>query len=315
MSGAVPPGTVLGGRWEIRHQLGQGGFGQVYAVVDRSPVDLGAAAAKVLHPGTTPQERADFLLEARKMAGLRHQNLVGYLDSGHQEITGDDGYADVHPYLITELCDRSLDDELAAHPDRLLDDDEARAVVADLAHGLAFLHEQGLVHRDIKPGNALYDNRRWKLADFGLMRELTATGSYHRAGALMGTPQYMAPELFRSASATNASDVYALGVLFHVILTRQLLHPGSGAALIHNIATAPPRVSPAVSPGLARIIAACVTVEPGERATAAQVAAWLTGGAPPADPMVVAAPPSDRRPGAGPDDPAPGATWPPPSDP
>ncbi|MFV0259745.1 MAG: serine/threonine-protein kinase, partial [Acidimicrobiales bacterium] len=299
MSGAVPPGTVLGGRWEIRQPLGQGGFGQVYAVIDRSPVDLGSAAAKVLHPGTTPQERADFLLEARKMAGLRHQNLVGYLDSGHQEITDGDGGVDVHPYLITELCERSLDDELASRPGRVLSDDEARAVVADLAGGLAFLHDQGLVHRDIKPGNALYANPRWKLADFGLMRELTATGSYHRAGALMGTPQYMAPELFHSASATNASDVYALGVLLHVLLTRELVHAGSGAALIHNIATAAPRVSPAVSPDLRRIIAACVTVNPDQRATAAQLAAWLTSlDEPDGRPATVASPPPVHPPPA-----------------
>ena len=119
----LPIGAVVDGRWRVTGTLGSGGFGHVLLVDDISPVGLGAAALKVVRGGTSPLERASFLREVQKIAKLRHQNLVGYVDSGLAETGG----GEVRPYVVTELCERSLDDALAASPGGILPADAAHA--------------------------------------------------------------------------------------------------------------------------------------------------------------------------------------------
>ncbi len=274
MQASIPVGTLVGGRWEITGMLGEGGFGQVLLAVDTSEVALGEAAVKVLHPGTTPQERADFLTEVKKIATLRHPNLVGYLDSGQLQLTADGVTRfddEVRPFLVTERCAMSLSDHGRRSTTGSLPPTETLTVLADVAAGLAHLHQQGLIHRDIKPGNVLWSEGRWKLADFGLMRDLSATGSYHRAGTLIGTPLFMAPELFSAISATPASDIYAMGVLAHVCATGRHLHTGAGPILVHNVATQPPAIDPALHPALHGIVSRCTHPDPTLRPTATEL--------------------------------------------
>lgn len=274
MQASIPVGTLVGGRWQITGVLGEGGFGQVLLAEDTSEVALGEAAVKVLHPGTTPQERADFLTEVKKIATLRHPNLVGYLDSGQLQLLADGVTRfddEVRPFLVTERCAMSLSDHGRRSPTGHLAPAETLSVLADVAAGLAHLHQQGLIHRDIKPGNVLWSDGRWKLADFGLMRDLSATGSYHRAGTLIGTPLFMAPELFSAMSATPASDIYAMGVLAHVCATGRHLHTGAGPILVHNVATQPPAIDPALHPGLHGIVSRCTHPDPALRPTAAEL--------------------------------------------
>ena len=244
MQASIADGALVGNRWRILGRLGEGGFGQVYRAVDESPVGLGQAAVKVLHPNTSPQERDEFLREVQKIATLRHQNLVGYLDSGHHRVEHPHGGGEIRPYLVTELCAGSLSDRLAAEQSRTLPTPELLVVLAHMAAGLAHLHDRNLIHRDIKPANVLYADGSWKLADFGLMRDLSRTGSYHRGDLLMGTPVFMAPELFTTTTATAASDMYAVGVLAHLCATGRPLHIGSGNALAHNVTSTPPRRLP-----------------------------------------------------------------------
>ncbi len=274
MQASIPVGTLVGRRWEITGVLGEGGFGQVLLAVDTSEVALGEAAVKVLHPGTTPQERADFLTEVKKIATLRHPNLVGYLDSGQLQLPADGVTRfddEVRPFLVTERCAMSLSDHGRRSTTGSLPPAETLTVLADVAAGLAHLHQQGLIHRDIKPGNVLWSDGRWKLADFGLMRDLSATGSYHRAGTLIGTPLFMAPELFSAISATPASDIYAMGVLAHVCATGRHLHTGAGPILVHNVATQPPAIDPALHPALHGIVSRCTHPDPTLRPTAAEL--------------------------------------------
>jgi len=281
MQASIPVGTLVGGRWEITGVLGEGGFGQVLLAVDTSEVALGEAAVKVLHPGTTPQERADFLTEVKKIATLRHPNLVGYLDSGQLQLPADGATRfehEVRPFLVTERCAMSLSDHGRRSATGVLSPAETLAVLADVAAGLAHLHQQGLIHRDIKPGNVLWSDGRWKLADFGLMRDLSATGSYHRAGALIGTPLFMAPELFSAMSATPASDIYAMGVLAHVCATGRHLHTGAGPILVHNVATQPPSIDPGLHPALHGIVARCTHPDPTLRPTAAELVDMVAAG-------------------------------------
>ncbi|MEZ5409334.1 MAG: protein kinase [Acidimicrobiales bacterium] len=315
MQASIPVGTLVGGRWQITGVLGEGGFGQVLLAVDTSEVALGEAAVKVLHPGTTPQERADFLTEVKKIAGLRHPNLVGYLDSGQLRLPAD-GVSrlddEVRPFLVTERCAMSLSDHGRRSSTGALSPAETLAVLADVAAGLAHLHQQGLIHRDIKPGNVLWSDGRWKLADFGLMRDLSATGSYHRAGTLIGTPLFMAPELFTAMSATPASDIYAMGVLAHVGATGRHLHTGAGPILVHNVATQPPAIDPGIHPALHGIVSRCTHPDPTLRPTAAElvalVAAAQRGEVParsaPAAATQVTPGPFHYPPASGPPDPA-----------
>ncbi len=281
MDGSMPAGTILGERWRITGVLGSGGFGRVYEVEDTSEVGLGGAALKVLHPNTSPQERASFLNEVKKIALLRHQNLVGYLDSGLLRLDGGDPAVsgEVRPFLVAELCDGSLDDTLKASPGGILSTDEVLGVLDDVVAGLGHLHDRGLIHRDIKPANVLYADGFWKLADFGLMRDLSASGAYHRGELLMGTPLYMAPELFSTMQATAASDVYAVGVLVHVCATGRALHAGAGQALAFNIASQPPTIDPGLDPRLHDLVARATDPTPEYRPAAHELVALIDGAA------------------------------------
>ena len=265
MDAPVPEGTLIGNRWRVTGQLGEGGFGRVFEAVDESDISLGRGAVKLLHPNISPQERNAFLGEVKKIAGLRHPNLVGYLDSGQQTVGGE-----LHPYVVTELCIGSLSDNQANRPGGALDAGESLTVLADVAAGLHHLHSRSMIHRDIKPGNVLYADGNWKLADFGLMRDLTATGTYHRSSQLVGTPLFMAPELFSTMTATAPSDVYALGVLAHMIGTGRPLHGGTGAALVHQITNNPPEIDPNLHPAIRDLIAKSTDLDPVKRIDAQQ---------------------------------------------
>ncbi|MEZ5407891.1 MAG: serine/threonine-protein kinase [Acidimicrobiales bacterium] len=267
-------GQVVGGRWQLGQELGHGAFGQVFSAEDRSAVSLGQAAIKVLHPSTSPRERAGFHDEIRKVVALRHQNLVAYLDSG--EYIDEEGSA--HLYLVTELCQYSLQDWLDRTPGGLAPD-QAERLLNDVSAGLGYLHGRGTLHRDLKPGNVLLGGTDWKLADFGLSRDLSATGHYHHGDQLMGTPRYMAPELFERGAAAPAADVYAVGVTLHQALTGRLVHEASSeVALIVAITTQPPAIDPSLPPEWRHLIGRCLDRDPARRPAAAELPAVLAAG-------------------------------------
>jgi len=262
---SVPAGTLVSGRWRIVGYLGAGGFGEVLRAVDESEIGLGEAALKVLYGEISPVERDNFVREVQKIAGMRHQNLVGYLDSGSFVNPATPGRPP-SPFLVTELCDDgSLDDELDSYGGRLLSLEAVVGVLDDVIAGLAHLHWRELIHRDIKAANVLRSDGAWKLADFGLMRDLTATGSYHRGSDPIGTPSYMAPELFSEASITAASDVYAVGVLAHVCAVGRSLHAGSGTALLLNIAAGNATIAPNLDPRLVEFVRRTTAADPAQR--------------------------------------------------
>jgi serine/threonine-protein kinase len=217
---AVDPwiGRCLEGRYRIEAQLGDGGVGRVYRArhlrLDR-PVAL-----KVLHKQHNERwvSRQRFEREARALGQLSHPHIVTVTDSG---IEGD------VPFLVMELLNGH--DLTAALRAGALSPALACRYALQLLEGLAFVHEHGLVHRDIKPGNVFLEigepgAPRVKLLDFGLARLVvpSADASVSRFGEVLGTPAYMAPEQITAEVIDARTDVYAAGLLlFEMIAGRR----------------------------------------------------------------------------------------------
>lgn len=208
-------GRCFEGRYQIEAQLGSGGVGRVYRArhlaLDR------AVALKVLRKQHNERwvSRQRFEREARALAQLSHSNIVAVTDSG---IEGD------VPFLVMELLEgQDLDACLRAGA---LSPAAARGYALQLLEGLAFVHERGLMHRDIKPGNVFLERSdRVKLLDFGLAKLVvvsTDAAAVTRHGEVLGTPAYMAPEQVTGEVSDARTDVYAVGlILFEMIAGRR----------------------------------------------------------------------------------------------
>jgi len=206
------------GKYTILETIGKGGFGTVYRAQDRSLDRF--VALKVLHPNMAAD--VDFLerfrLEAKISARFRHPNLVGVYS-----VEEDGGRF----YIAMEyMPGGSLQDRLAR--DGRMSFAEARRILLQVCAGLQVAHAQGLVHRDIKPGNILFsEDGQAVVSDFGLVKAASlSSGSASSMGAV-GTPFYKAPELWLGRPpATPATDVYSLGCVLYEMLSGRLLFPG-----------------------------------------------------------------------------------------
>jgi serine/threonine-protein kinase len=219
--------TELAGRYAVEGTLGQGAFGTVYRARDRE-LDR-VVAVKVLRADVTnPEVRARFEREAKLAASVEHPNVVRLLDHGRL-----DGGA---PFLVFEFVEgASLEDWL----DDGVEPGQWASWTRDVAAGLAALHEVGAIHRDVKPANVLvHQDGRAMLADLGLARAEEATcDGLTATGALVGTPLYMAPELFRpGGTASPEADLFALGCLaYRGLYGADWRQPGSyGQLLAHG---------------------------------------------------------------------------------
>jgi serine/threonine protein kinase/tetratricopeptide (TPR) repeat protein len=217
-AGDPPRSDVFEGtdRYRIEQRLGQGAFGVVYRVYDRR---RGISVALKRLRRADPRWLLRFKSEFRALAGVVHPNLVTLYDL---ESSTD------HTFFTMELCDGS--DFLSHVREGNADGSRIqrlRAGLVQLVAGVAFLHEQGKVHCDLKPSNVLVDRGgRVVVLDFGLVVDATADEP-HLAKHLAGTPAYMAPEQARGERATPASDWYAVGVMIYEALTDELPFSGS----------------------------------------------------------------------------------------
>ena len=254
------------GNYRILAPLGQGGMARVYRAHQES-LDR-EVAVKVLPPWYTDDRSfvERFQLEARLVARLSHPNIVTVHDASEQN---------GHLYIVMQLVDGgTLKHRLdALHvKQRTMDSAEATPIFVQLANALSYAHEQGIIHRDIKPVNVLCDRAgRPILSDFGIAKMLASTKKHlTRPGAGVGTPEYMSPEQCYGGPVDGRADIYALGVMLFESLTGQTPFLGdSYPVLAHgHLHEQPPRprlLNPTISPAVEYIILKALEKNPALR--------------------------------------------------
>jgi hypothetical protein len=250
------------GRYQLIRPLGSGGMADVYLARDEA---LGREVA-VKVPRLSPQALARFDVEARAVARLEHPAIVPLYEYGRQ--------ADGRPILVMRhMPGGSLADRIIRGPLRLA---EALPIIERIAAALDYAHSRGVIHRDVKPGNILFDDHGLAfLSDFGIARLETTDGGPRLtvAGAAPGSPSYLSPEQARGDRELDGrSDVFSLGVVLYEMLTGGVpfpLGPGQAAAGLPPL----PRHLPA---GLQPILARALALNPQARyARAADLVADL----------------------------------------
>jgi serine/threonine-protein kinase len=202
--------------WVIESPIGEGGMGAVYrchnALVPRI-----LAAVKVLKPHALNEARERFFREVTAVDGLRHPNIVQIKGFGEDESRG-------LLWMAMELVEgRDLDEVFTEGP---MPPEKAVALVDALLDALQHAHESGIHHRDLKPGNILIDTHdRAKLVDFGIATQ-EGVSRLTQTGLVVGTPAYMAPEIFEEAPIEPAAaDIYAMGLILYELLKGGTVYP------------------------------------------------------------------------------------------
>ena len=250
------------GHFEIVAHIGSGGMGDVYQGYDAS-LDRNVAI-KVLAPALARDEEfvRRFSAEATAAAKLSHPNVVPIYSIGQD--------AGNHFFVMQFIEGQSLAQRLSSA--KRLPVDEAVAIVEQCLAGLEAAHAQGLIHRDVKPGNILLERHsgRAVLVDFGLARHLNADSRMTATGVVMGTVNYLAPEQAKGKAVDGRADIYSLGVMFYELLAGRLpFLSDSHTAMIFQHAYEEPfplkQGAPDVPQPLIDIIAHMMAKEPAER--------------------------------------------------
>jgi serine/threonine-protein kinase len=231
------------GRYEIVGELGQGAMGVVYKATD--PLIDRIVAIKTITLSLAQEEReeyeARFYQEAKAAGRLSHPNIVTIYDVGR---SGDIAYI-----AMEFLQGRELRDIL--NDDKLLPVDQAIDIVAQVAMGLAYAHEHGIIHRDIKPSNIMVArDGHVKITDFGIAR-MASSGVRTQTGMVLGSPKYMSPEQVMGKLADQRSDVFSLGVMLYEMLTGQPPFSGENVnAIMYQTLNSIPQQPSALNPGV-----------------------------------------------------------------
>jgi serine/threonine-protein kinase len=261
----TPDGSVISRSYQLIEELGRGAAGMVWRA--RATATGREYAIKILHDDgrQAPKAVARFLQERGILLRLRHENLVAV----HDLLTTADGRLALVLDLVTGGTLRELLRQRNTLPPAFAAD-----LLAQIAGGLAAAHAKGVVHRDLKPDNILLaptldGGVRARLTDFGIARLLDSSGMT-TSGAVLGTPNYMAPEVIEGAPATPAADVYALGIILYELLAGRPPFDDDGCdtaiLLRHTQAAARPQAG--MPPRIWALIEACLSRDPSQRPAA-----------------------------------------------
>lgn len=255
---------------EVREEIARGGMGIVYRAQQLNPSRPVALKMMLPHQSGLGSMRQRFQLEIQAIAGLDHPGILPVYQVGEQGGL---------PWFTMKLA---AGGSLAAHRDEFQGKWRAIArLMTELADAVQFAHDRGVLHRDLKPGNILFDElRRPYISDFGLAKVVGANNDLTRPLEFLGTPSYVAPEVATGSAlnATTASDIYSLGsVLYELLAGRPPFEAESAPALLKKIAEVeptPPSGIPGNHPGSASgrcprdlevICLKCLAKEPGRR--------------------------------------------------
>ncbi|MER6310394.1 protein kinase, partial [Streptomyces sp. NPDC001657] len=281
---------MLGQRYELVEQLGQGGMGTVHRAVDhrlRRTVAVKTLSAELARQ---PEFLSRFQREARAAAALNHPGVATVHDVGEDPADGS-----TEPYLVMEYVEgRTLSRVLDAGPLPLA---QAVDLTCQVLDALDHSHRHAIVHRDIKPANVmLTDAGTAKVVDFGIAKALSEVATrLTGTGVAVGTPAYLAPEQINGAETDHRTDLYAVACLLHELLTGRPPYTGdSPFSVMHQHLAADPvppsRLRPELPPALdAVIVRALHKDRDGRYPSAAAMCAALTAAAAPAPEPVPAA--------------------------
>ncbi len=268
---ALTSGTKLG-PFEIQSPLGAGGMGEVYRACD-TRLDR-TVAIKILpsHLSSNAEAKQRFDREARAISSLNHPNICHLYDVGSQDGTD---------YLVMECLEgETLAERLVRGPLAL---EEVLRYGAQVADALDKAHQQGVTHRDLKPGNIMLTKTGAKVLDFGLAKQAQTTAASAGAltamtagkpltveGTIVGTYQYMAPEQIEGAEADARSDIFGLGCVLYEMATGKRAFAGkTQASVIASILATEPtplsRLAPMTPPALERLVRSCMAKEREDR--------------------------------------------------
>ncbi len=271
---SVETGRVLGDRYRLVAPVGVGTSARVHLAIDTQL--RRRVAVKLLHEALAEDEAflRRFRAEARAAGALSHQNIVAVFDWGEDHRDGA-----VVPYLVTEyLGGGSLRQVLDRHGS--LTPSQALVVGLDAARALAHAHQRGLVHRDVKPANLLFDEeRRLRLADFGLARALAEASWTEPSGIAIGTARYASPEQALGRRLDGRSDVYSLALVLVECVTGQVPFAADTTAATLTLRTQGDLELGTELGGLRSILERAGRLDPAERPEAAELEIGLMAAA------------------------------------
>jgi beta-lactam-binding protein with PASTA domain/predicted Ser/Thr protein kinase len=263
-SGTTP--HLYGGRYAIERKIARGGMADVF--LSRDQLLDRPVALKVLFPelSVDPSFVERFRREAQNAARLSHPNIVSVYDWGED----DNAYFIVMEYVSGRTLSTMLRD------DGPLPVNRAALIGAEVASALSFAHKNGVVHRDVKPGNVLIDDRGLvKVTDFGIARARNTTENLTQTGAVMGTATYFSPEQAQGFSVDQRSDVYSLGVvLYEIVAGKPPFHGDNPVTIAYKHVREDPQPLQAVAAGApagyAAIVAKALAKAPSDRYASAE---------------------------------------------
>ncbi|HEY5611687.1 MAG TPA: protein kinase, partial [Thermoanaerobaculia bacterium] len=261
-SAEITTGAMFANRYEIEQVLGRGGMGIVYKATDKQLDET--VAIKTL-PGDvmqrSPEDLERFKREIRLARKITHRNVLRTYDYGEASGVYFISMEYVKGYTLADLLQESP--KLAPRV--------ALGVTRQISRGLQAAHEQGIIHRDIKPQNVLIDYRgEVKLMDFGIARMAEATEAMTQAGLIIGTPHYMSPEQVQGKQLDPRSDVYSMGVMVYESLAgaRPFEAPSLTGILAAHLTQMPKpliEVRPDIGAELNAIVMKCLAKNPQDR--------------------------------------------------